>query len=201
MKQRIHEWEGCVRDATAQTEVTAEQKAPLRSIYELYKVSKGKVGATETTRGMSTRSTTVEHSVSMAPSTTVRASDSSVVTGVGHSGTSRLSSSTVAADDTPMASIKTTPNAAAAAADTSDIGNSIPRVPIGTVPAEQLSDADLNAEKRRLKQVLHRFESEFERVKGERPNRRDRRGFTAEYHRYGQLKNEIAKREGKPAAD
>ncbi|EPY27115.1 hypothetical protein AGDE_10927 [Angomonas deanei] len=146
MKQRIHEWEGSVRDATGQSDVTAEKKAPLRSIYELYKASKNRV-VTETTRGASTRSNTVEKSA-VQPT---RGSEPAAPVPA-----ARLSSSTQEETPAPSAvSNRTSVNVSQSTNATStEIGANIPRVAIGSTPAEQMSDADLQAEKRKLKQVL-----------------------------------------------
>lgn len=228
MKQRIHEWEGSVREVTGQADVLAEQKAPLRSIYELYKAGKNKVVGTDSVgRGVSASLAGPEPSQPMSQSVRVSAAvaeDMSRVSGPGPGGSvGRLSTSTVrssgpsepppsrpsqsgapatAAAAPAAASFSSAPPAAAAtpaspAHDRAEVvGNRIQRIQLGTAPVDGMTTDDLQAEKRRLKQVLHKFESDFAALYGEPPTRRDRRSFSAEYHRYGMLKTELAKREG-----
>ena len=62
--------------------------------------------------------------------------------------------------------------------------------------APHMSNEDLANEKRRLKRILHQFESEFEARYGRKPTKDDRKDYAKEYNRYGELKsliNESAK--------
>lgn len=53
---------------------------------------------------------------------------------------------------------------------------------------QALSLDDLVREKRTIKRLLHQFEASFEERHGRKPTKDDRREYTREYHRYGELK-------------
>lgn len=222
MKQRIHEWEATVRDATGQTDVYPDQKASLRSIYELYRATKMKVLGVESTAASNPNTTEpslvaggrdVSQSVATAAAAVAVSAPTSTVGG-GRSDSTRPIAS-AAKDGTTGGGRASTAAAggaegrassatAAAAAPASGGGGGgadwmqrIERVPLGSEEVTSMSEDVLQTEKRSLKQVLHRFESDFEKYNGVRPGRHDRHGFTAEYHRYGELKNELTRRSQK----
>ncbi|KPA85883.1 hypothetical protein ABB37_00203 [Leptomonas pyrrhocoris] len=219
MKQRIHEWESTVRQATGQADVFPDQKASLRSIYELYRAIKMKVLGVEQSvapHGGGTEPSVAVREVSQSVAATAPATSSGAgggATAAGSRGESTRDSGTVAKESSASA------NAAAAkpagrpsgvavsrASSTASVAGStssavlpdwmqrIERVQLGTDDVTAMSDDALQTEKRTLKQVLHRFESDFEKFNGVRPGRHDRHGFTGEYHRYGELKNELTRR-------
>ncbi|GET92546.1 hypothetical protein, conserved [Leishmania tarentolae] len=215
MKQRIHEWEATVRDATGQTEVYPDQKASLRSIYELYRATKMKVLGVEPSPGSHgaapEASVTGSRDVSQSVvAHTVGASSAAVSTASGARSEGTRLSTTGAKDS--IAGPTRAPSGIAGAAGGegravvsgaaapsmsgggADWIQRIERVPLGTEDVSMMPEDALQTEKRRLKQVLHRFESDFEKYNGVRPGRHDRQGFTAEYHRYGELKNELMRR-------
>ncbi|CCW64771.1 unnamed protein product [Phytomonas sp. EM1] len=235
MKQRIHEWEGAVREAIGQSEVPTQQKAMLRSIYELYKASKSKVvmldsqqpqqahlsgrrsaagslDVFETSRSMppSQRGSLLnDNSVISAEPFLLQSEDSGTIGGVpsgsGHlqsggaeslqRGSVPLGTGRPARGSGPQSSAAS-PGASSSSVPIRGEKINLPRVHLGTTPPDLLSTAELQIEKRHIKQVLHRFETEFLHAYGEPPNRHDRRNFSAEYHRYGALKNELARRTG-----
>ncbi|XQJ30970.1 hypothetical protein NXY56_007077 [Leishmania guyanensis] len=190
MKQRIHEWEAAVRNATGQTDVYPDQKASLRSIYELYRATKMKVLGAESSvagsRDGSQSAAAQAAGASSAPASSV---------GGARADSTRLSSS--AAKDGTTGFARASLGTATAAGSGSDWIQRIERVPLGTEDVSTMPEDALQTEKRSLKQVLHRFESDFEKYNGMRPGRHDRHGFTAEYHRYGELKNELTRRSQK----
>lgn len=225
MKQRIHEWESTVREATGQTDVFPDQKASLRSIYELYRATKMKVLGVDPSSSASQQQQhgsgaepsvaggrDVSQSVAAAggPSTAAAASSGGVATasGVGRAESTRVSGSVAKESAASSAAAKpaggpggvTASRASPAAATAAGSGGlpdwmqRIERVPLGTEDVTTMADDALQSEKRSLKQVLHRFESDFEKFNGVRPGRHDRHGFTSEYHRYGELKNELIRR-------
>ncbi|KAG5466622.1 hypothetical protein LSCM1_00787 [Leishmania martiniquensis] len=218
MKQRIHEWEAAVRDATGQTDVYPDQKAALRAIYELYRATKMKVLGLEPSVG--SHGATAEPSVaggrdvsqsvnaqaasaSSAPASSVggaradSARSSSSVAKDGTSGSTKAPLRTPAAPSGESRAATSGASASATAGRGADWIQRIERVPLGTDNVSTMSEEALQVEKRSLKQVLHRFESDFEKYNGVRPGRHDRHGFTVEYHRYGELKNELARRSQK----
>lgn len=273
MKQRIHEWERAVREATGQEDVLPEQKASLRAVYELYKACKNKVmtpssdgraapnaslaaaagkggssssvprhsssldspvanltplsslngsraslprlsassasvsGATDV---MSSPVMTTGKSLTTAPTatttTTTRATteNRSTPTISSQMGSSSLnsnnnnaihSSSSNSNNNNAVSSSGTGPSASVSEMERSIIRR-LPKVQLGRTAAAAMTDAEIAEEKRRIKQVLHRFEVEFESVQGERPTPQHRAGLAREYHRYGELKSELTKRAG-----
>ncbi|AYU82830.1 hypothetical protein LdCL_350008000 [Leishmania donovani] len=218
MKQRIHEWEATVRDATGQTEVYPDQKASLRSIYELYRATKMKVLGVEPSPGThgatAETSATGSRDVSQSVAAHAAGASSAPASAVGGARSESTRLSTSGAKDTTAGFTKALPGSAAAAGGEARAASSgaaapgmassgadwikrIERVPLGTEDVSKMAEDALQTEKRRLKQVLHRFESDFEKYNGVRPGRHDRQGFTAEYHRYGELKNELMRRSQK----
>ncbi|KPI84285.1 hypothetical protein ABL78_6652 [Leptomonas seymouri] len=214
MKQRIHEWESTVRQATGQADVFPDQKASLRSIYELYRATKMKVLGVEPSAAQqgggtepSVAGRDVSQSVAAAPAT------STGVAAAGSRAESTRDSTLVAKESSASASGATAkpagrPSGATASRASSAAGSAGPaanaalpewmqrieRVQLGTEDVSAMTEDALQTEKRSLKQVLHRFESDFEKYNGVRPGRHDRHGFTGEYHRYGELKNELTRR-------
>jgi hypothetical protein len=53
---------------------------------------------------------------------------------------------------------------------------------------QTLTVDELVREKRTIKRLLHQFEASFEERHGRKPAKDDRRDYTREYHRYGELK-------------
>ncbi|KAG5466072.1 hypothetical protein LSCM4_01209 [Leishmania orientalis] len=218
MKQRIHEWEATVRDATGQTDVYPDQKAALRAIYELYRATKMRVLGVEAPAGphgaAAEPSVAGGRDVSQSIAAQAAGAPSAPASTVGGTRADSTRSSSSAAKDgtvgftkapsrTPAAangegrSASSGASAPATAGSGADWIQRIERVPLGTENVSIMSEEALQVEKRSLKQVLHRFESDFEKYNGVRPGRHDRHGFTAEYHRYGELKNELARRSQK----
>ncbi|CCW68814.1 unnamed protein product [Phytomonas sp. Hart1] len=218
MKQRIHEWEGAVREETGQNEVPTQQKSMLRSIYELYKATKSKVvmldsqqpqqghvsGRRSGTGGLeiydSSRSLpTSQRGNVLNESSLTTAEPFLPQSEDGATNESTPPGSGFASMGTGKSGRGSGSQPGAAASSSVLVrGESInlPRVHLGTTPPDLLSTAELQTEKRHIKQVLHRFETEFLHAYGEPPNRHDRRNYSSEYHRYGALKNELARRAG-----
>lgn len=187
MKQRIHEWEASVRDMTGQTTVRTEQKAQLRWIYELYKASKTKV---EAQRDSSIRSSTAD----LLPHGRQTEVSQSVIRPAPRTGSTTLPNPPTAvpvAAPSPGSLQTTSPGEWP---QPREISTPIPRVTLGTMATDLLTDSELQTEKRSIKMVLFKFETEFSNAYGEPPNRRDRRGFAAEYNRYAALKGELSRR-------
>ena len=200
MKQRIHEWEGAFQEAFGK-EASPQDKAPLRPVYELYKAAKARVlraeGAApnadgevvETPASLQRPLTQASGSQYPSPQPPHRPDEYSA-------GAARLSHA-VLASSTPSRAL-TTGSASLASSVTPQPSRrgSVQIAPVA-VPAAALDLDALQAEKRHIKRLLHRFESDFEQANGRRPAREDRRDYAAEYHRYGELKallNEQLKR-------
>jgi hypothetical protein len=233
MKQRIHEWESTVREATGQTDVFPDQKASLRSIYELYRATKMKVLGVEPSAAQQHRSGAepsvagggrdVSQSVASGAPATMASSSGGAGAAAGGSRAESTRASSAAAKESGTNAAGAAKSAggglsgatATRASSSSTVGaggggggsasgtsggalpdwmQRIERVPLGTEDVTAMAEDALQSEKRSLKQVLHRFESDFEKFNGVRPGRHDRHGFTGEYHRYGELKNELARR-------
>ncbi|KAG5492454.1 hypothetical protein JKF63_01032 [Porcisia hertigi] len=216
LKKRIHEWEAALRDATGQTDVYPEQKAPFRFIYELYRVVKVKLlGLDPFTRVQSaTVELSVENSRDISQSISVQATgaSSAPASAIGVAAPHRTRPSTSVVRDGSTASTKAPLSSTAATfgsegravssstarpaptSGTADWILRIERVQLGTEDVSTMSNDALLAEKRSVKQVLYRFETDFEKYRGVRPGRHDRHHFTAEYNRYSELKNEIQRR-------
>ncbi|KAK7198216.1 hypothetical protein NESM_000778600 [Novymonas esmeraldas] len=199
MKQRIHEWEATVREATGQTDVYPDQKASLRSMYELYRVTKMKAAKAEPPAGAAgaaaESSTAGTRDVSQSVGAPAAGPSSTPTAAAGGARAESTRSTVSAAKDGSTKAASSAP--AAAGAGRADWMQRIERVPVCSDDVTAMREDVLQSEKRSLKQVLHCFESDFEKYNGVRPGRHDRHGFTAEYHRYGELKNELARRSQK----
>ncbi|KEG08656.1 hypothetical protein DQ04_06701010 [Trypanosoma grayi] len=193
LKQRIHEWERAFREERGAA-VTAHDKASLRHIYELYKAAKNRLRGSESPpnggvdgNGKDAEGTHL-HQQRQQPSINGESTHGD------KSAASVLQPPSVSTTqlDAPSGGVFTLPASMVSS-------ESVPRQSVGTLLSKgpavgQMPNEELAAEKRYLKRILHHFESEFEQHNGHVPTKQDRRAFTREYTRYGELKNEIQRR-------
>ncbi|EAN92285.1 hypothetical protein C3747_62g145 [Trypanosoma cruzi] len=208
MKRRIHEWERAFREEHG-VAVTAHDKASLHHVYELYKAAKNRLKETESPRKTVFEPKVEDTSELHQPQYYEKKHEpyqpqQAVYEGGGNNGdagrderggTVGVQPSQIRSSQMDSAGSK---QFTAPASVTSSINvprQNSPARPIRKgKPASQMSDDDLATEKRYLKYILHRFESDFEQKNGRPPTKNDRRVWTAEYTRYGELKNEILRR-------
>ncbi|KAH9597365.1 hypothetical protein LSM04_001024 [Trypanosoma melophagium] len=206
MKQRIHEWERAFRDEHG-VPVNAHDKAALRHVYELYKAAKNRLRDTESPRNGSAEQLVTNREASQEQQQQGRGEEEQqqqqqplhgIYNGIAGdhrsdttAGGLQLSSLSTNQLDSIGSATFTTP--AAVTSSVNGVRPSSSSQGRGT-PVNQMSNEDLATEKRYLKRILHHFESEFEQQNGHAPTKNDRRAFTREYTRYGELKNEIQRR-------
>ncbi|ORC84703.1 uncharacterized protein TM35_000421610 [Trypanosoma theileri] len=219
MKQRIHEWERAFRDEHG-VAVTAHDKAALRHVYELYKAAKNRLRDTESPRNGSSEQPVTDRDASQEQQYHPQQQQQQGRRGGGEqqqqqqpqqplhgmyngstgdrrgeatSGGLQLNSFSANQHETGGSAGFTAPATVTSSANgvrPSSTSSSQTR----GAPVSQMSNEDLATEKRYLKRILHHFESEFEQQNGHAPTKNDRRAFTREYTRYGELKNEIQRR-------
>ncbi|EAN77827.1 uncharacterized protein TEOVI_000255700 [Trypanosoma equiperdum] len=209
MKQRIHEWERvfCEERGVA---VTTRDKAMLRQVYELYKLAKNRLRGEESpTNGGGEDNNNLTNSQSQtqqpqgARSSSERANSAGTVTSGVRVRTPSPSGSQVDNPARRVVGSTTQPSGLQrqVVRSSTSSGLSANEGPGSTQPTigsgirvSQMSNEELAAEKRYLKRILHRFESDFEQRNGFAPTRNDRQAHSYEYIRYGELKNEIIRR-------
>jgi hypothetical protein len=210
MKQRIHEWEGAFRERYQQ-EAAPNDKITLRPIYELYKYAKARVlrleqregngaaGAPMPPAGDGLSQRTQRPGAVAAPAASTTSTTPNRRSEQPYD--ARFASNPVVARQLPLQPTTPpstfTPTAAVRMAGAA-VANTTPppshhhglEVAAGpSAPIAGLNMEELANEKRRLKRILHQFESEFETRYGRKPTKDDRKDFAKEYNRYGELKS------------
>jgi hypothetical protein len=184
MKQRIHEWEGAFREKYQQ-EAAPNDKIVLRPIYELYKCAKARVLRLEQAApsGESNQRVQSAPPAVAAQVTPARPDFHEVRYSNPVVRQSPIQPSTPQSSFTPTAAVRSA--GSAAANYHAEIGGPTPPA----APAAPMSMDELANEKRKLKRILHQFESDFEARFGRKPTKDDRRDYAKEYNRYGELKS------------
>ena len=197
MKMRIHDWEQSFKAATGRDPGPTD-KAPLRSIYELYKAIKARISTGDSTGGPSFEIYQPPQPLAtdVRGQPQPRGSTSVLTVPAAPTATTPSRSAVVSQQQSTLQSAAPQPLTAPRRPQSAGSGTrAIPPQSPPHQPRPQPGGAlmtTLIGEKRQLKRALHQFEEEFEKQYGRKPTKADRKEHSVEYHRYGELKALLA---------